>query len=36
MERNYEKALQETEQILFLDPNNPRGCCSAMCWATRS
>jgi hypothetical protein len=25
MERNYEKALQETEQILFLDPNNAAG-----------
>ncbi len=25
MERNYEKALQEVEQILFLDPNNPAG-----------
>ena len=25
MERNYQKALQEVEQILFLDPNNPAG-----------
>ncbi len=25
MEQNYEKALQEVEQILFLDPQNPAG-----------